>query len=44
MAVDTDLPRANELQRSASAGAARIFAQGGDGDGDLHALPTLSRF
>ncbi|KAH7084114.1 hypothetical protein FB567DRAFT_550146 [Paraphoma chrysanthemicola] len=44
LTLDTDLPNANELQRSASAGAARLFAQVGEGDGGVHALPTLSKF
>ncbi|KAH7071831.1 hypothetical protein BKA63DRAFT_58405 [Paraphoma chrysanthemicola] len=44
LTLDTDLPRANEMQRSAGAGATILFAQDGGGNGGLQALPTLSRF
>jgi hypothetical protein len=45
LAVDTDLPRANETQRSGSAGAARILTpyQAHFVHGDVPLMPPLSR-
>lgn len=45
LAVDTDLPRANEMQRSGSAGAARILTpyQAHFVHGDVPSVPPLSQ-